>query len=389
VTYPFQALPRRHGKTPVILQIIPELGPGGAEQGTIDMAYGINAAGGRAIVVSHGGSKTRLQELSRTGAVHIDLPVDSKNPLTLWGNISRLKKICVEHQVDIIHARSRAPAWSAMRVAHSLHIPFITTCHAPYQVGGRLKRFYNSVMAKGDRVIAISHYVADYLRREYGTDDTRIRLVHRGVAMDKFHPTMVTPDRLIRAANEWRVPDGATIIMLPGRLTAWKGHHVLIDAVAKLNHPDIFLAFVGSDQGRADYVAELRDHIERVGLNGRVRFTGDYHDFAAAYMLSHIIVSASIEPEGFGRVAIEAQAMGRLVIATDHGGSRETIVHGQTGWLVPPNDPNALANALERVLNLDASERAQIGTAAMEHIAQHFTREQMIAKTLDVYREVL
>ncbi len=375
------------GKPPVIMQVLPELGPGGAEQGCIDIAAELVRAGARALVVSHGGP--RVHEIARAGGTHIDLPVHSKNPLVMMRNVKKLKKLIADHDVDIVHARSRAPAWSAYRACRGGPARFMTTCHAPYNIANDAKRFYNSSIARGERVIAISQHVAGYLEHNYRLDPARIRVVHRGIALEKFHPTAVTPERLIKLARDWRVPDGAGIIMLPGRLTRWKGHHVLIEAIAQLGREDVFCVLIGSDQGRTGYRQELIDTIHNKGLEGKVRIIDHCNDMPAAYMLATIVVSASTDPEGFGRVPVEAQAMGRPVIATDHGGAQETIVRGETGWLVPPGDAHTMARALGEALTLDPTQRAILATRAMAHIARHFTREIMADKTLNVYAELL
>jgi len=372
---------------PVVMQIIPELTAGGAEQGCIDVAAELVRAGAQAIVVSNGGD--RLHELERVGAVHINLPVHSKNPITMRRNVKQLRKLIERYHVNIVHARSRAPAWSAYRACKKTGVHFMTTCHAPYNISGRLKKKYNSIMAKGERVIAISGYVANYLRENYHVPEERIRLIHRGVGLEKFHPTAVTPERMITLAREWRIPDGANIVMLPGRLTRWKGHHVLIDAMEKLGRKDIFCVLIGHDQGRSEYRKELETAIEKKGLGGQVRIVNHCNDMPAAYMLATVVVSASTDPEGFGRIPIEAQAMGRPIIGTDHGGAQETILRGETGWLVPPGDPESLARAMEDAMSLSAGQRSLLATRAMAHVAAHFTKDQMCDKTLDVYAELL
>ena len=237
------------------MQVIPALGAGGAEQGCIDIAAEIVHAGARALVASNGGD--RVHELERSGAVHIRLPVHSKNPFTIWRNIRRLKSVIQKYNVDIVHVRSRAPAWSCYYSCKKTDAKFMTTCHAPYNIGGKFKRFYNSIIARGDRVIAISDHVANYLKENYTISLRNIRLIHRGIALKKFHPTTVTPERLIALSKSWRIPDGASIIMLPGRLTRWKGHHILIDAVGRLERKDIFCVIIGADQGRTEYRQEL------------------------------------------------------------------------------------------------------------------------------------
>lgn len=372
---------------PVIMQIVPELGAGGAEQGCIDIAAELVRAGAKSIVVSNGGF--RIPELLRAGALHINLPVHSKNPVVMWRNIGRLQKLIRQHKVNIVHARSRAPAWSAYKACKNTEAHFITTCHAPYNISGEAKRLYNRSIAQGEIVIAISDYVADYLKKNYDLDSGKIRVIPRGIPIERFHPTAVTPERLITLSRELRIPEGSNIIMLPGRLTRWKGHHVLIEAIEKLDRPDIFCVMIGSDQGRSEYRKELEETITKKDLGSKIRIVDHCNDMPAAYMLSTVVVSASTDPEGFGRVPVEAQAMGRPIVATDHGGAQETIVRGQTGWLVPPNDSAALAKAIEEALSLNPMQRAVLATRSMAHVAAHFTREKMAEATLGVYAELL
>ncbi len=374
-------------KQPVIMQIIPEIGPGGAEQGCIDVAAAITQAGGKAIVVSFGGS--RIHEVTRTGALHINLPVHSKNPLTMLMNIGRIRKLIKQHNVDIVHVRSRAPAWSAYRACKGTNAHFMTTCHAPYNINGELKRFYNSVMAKGERVVAISHMVSDYLLNNYRIHPDVIRLVHRGVSLNRFRPNAISAERVIAIANEWRIPDGSDVVMLPGRLTRWKGHHVLIEAMDKIQNDNLFCVLIGSDQGRSGYREELETTIEDKGLSGRIRIVDHCDDMPAAYMMASVVVSASTDPEGFGRIPIEAQAMGRPIIGTDHGGAQETIKRGETGWLIPPSDAEAMAQALHEALSLTPEQRELLAYQAMQHIEENFSVDLMLRKTLAVYNELL
>lgn len=374
-------------RIPVILQIIPELGAGGAEQGCIDIAAALNARGACPLIACNGGS--RIKELQRVGAEHINLPVHSKNPLVIWANIGRLARVIKKRNVDLLHVRSRAPAWSAIFAARRCGIPIVTTCHAPYNFTNELKRVYNSIMTKSDRVIAISETVAYYIQKNYRMDPLKLRVIHRGIALDRFHPATVTPERLIRLLKEWRIPDGANIVMMPGRLTRWKGHSVLIEAMDRLKRKDVFCVMIGSDQGRTDYRKEMETLIEKKGLGSRIRLVDHCDDMPAAYMLATVVVSASTDPEGFGRVPVEAQAMGRPAIATDHGGAKETIIPGQTGWLVEPGNAGALASAISETLELTIEQRAMLANRAMTHVAAYFSREQMAQKTLEVYGELL
>jgi len=373
---------------PVIMQVIPALGAGGAEQGCIDVAAELVRTGSDAIIVSNGGA--RVRELERLGVMHIDMPVHSKNPLVMWRNVRRLRKLINRYHVNVVHVRSRAPAWSAERACRVSRARFMTTCHAPYNINdSEWKRKYNAVMMRGERVIAISKMVADYMVENYPINPAVIRLIHRGIDLSKFHPEAVPPGRLVDLAAEWRVPDGANIVLLPGRLTRWKGHHVLIDAMARLAKDDLFCVIIGDDQGRSEYRKELIDAIAQKSLSGRVRLVDHCDDMPAAYMLSTVVVSASTDPEGFGRIPVEAQAMGRPIVGTSHGGALETIVPGETGWLVEPGDALALSRAIEEALALDERGRKALARESMAHVRAHFTREQMVARTLSVYQELL
>lgn len=374
-------------KTPVVMQIIPELGPGGAEQGCIDVAQALVQAGARALVVSAGGP--RVGEIIRAKAEFIPMPVHSKNPWEMYCNINRLKRLITAWNVDIVHVRSRAPAWSAYYACKGTNAHFMTTVHAPYNQGGSFKNAYNSIMTKGERVIVISNHVGRYVTENFNVDPKRLRLIHRGIALDRFHPTMVGMQRMATLLRDWRIEDGAQIILLPGRITRWKGHHVLLEAMARLQRPDVFCVLLGSDQGRTEYRAELEAQIEKLNLTGQVRIIDHCNDMPAAYMISTVIVSASTDPEGFGRIPVEAQAMGRPIIATDHGGAQETIQRGETGWLIPPGDSGAMAEALRQALALTPQQRAVLATKSMNHVAMNFTREKMCDDTLSVYAELL
>lgn len=371
----------------VILQVLPALVTGGVERTTVDIAAALVEAECVALVASSGGPMVR--ELDRIGARHFTLPLASKNPWTIRANARALAKIIEAENVDIVHARSRAPAWSAWLAARRTGRRFLTTFHGTYNFRSRLKRWYNSIMARGELVIANSEFIADHAMTIYGVPEERIRTIPRGVDLFSFDPARVTPDRMILLAQAWRLQDGVPVVMLPGRITRWKGHAVLIRAMALLPRGAAQCVIVGSDQGREDYRRELEHLVEREGLGGTVRFVGDCKDMPAAYMLADVVVSASTDPEAFGRVAAEASAMGRPVIATDHGGARETIVPGETGWLVPPREPEALAEALRRALVLTAAERAILGARGQTHIRRNFSKTGMCSATLGVYTELL
>lgn len=374
-------------KAPAVMQVLPRLETGGVERGTIDITSALTAANRRAIVVSAGGSMVRA--IKRAGGLHITLPVDSKNPVIMHNNISALTKIITHYNVGLVHARSRAPAWSARSAAERTGVPFVTTFHGTYNYGNPVKKAYNAIMTKGDRVIAISDFIGHHIAEVYDVPYERIRVIPRGVDFNFFNPESVSAERMIKLSETWRLPDGSPIVMLPGRLTRWKGQSVLIEAAHRLATPEVRVLLVGDDQGRTSYRNELKAQIERIGAGAIIHLTGPCDDMAAAYMLADAVVSASLDPEAFGRVAAEAQAMGRLVIASDHGGTRETVIAGETGWLVPPGDADALAQTLDKALGMSSEDRGNIGKRAAAHIRKNFSKSQMNAATLAVYEELL
>ena len=386
-----------------ILQIVPELETGGAELSAIEIAAAIRAAGGRALVASEGG---RLEcELAAAGGELVRLPVASKNPATMLANARRLAEIARREGCHLIHARSRAPAWSGLLAASRAGVPFMTTYHGAYNEKGPLKRLYNSVMVRGRLVIANSHYTADLIRSRYGTPDARIRVIHRGVGT-QFDPNRVPAEEIDALRARWGVVEGQRIILLAGRLTGWKGQRVLIDAFERIATDaiaeDAVVVLAGDHQGREGYREGLVQQARAAGLAHRVLLVGHETNMPAAFRAAHVAVVASTEPEAFGRTAVEAQAMGTPVIATRHGAPPETVLAPpaepggrpgsggeQTGWLVTPGDRNDLARTILAALALDGDARERIGRSARQHVRCHFTTDVMKAKTLRVYDEVL
>ena len=374
------------GRPPAVLQIVPRLVSGGAERGTAELAGALAAAGWTSYVASGGGPLER--DIIRSGATHLTLPLASKNPLRMRRNATLLARLIRRLRIDIVHARSRAPAWSAQSAARATGRHFVTTFHNAYGTRGALKHRYNSVMARGERVIAISQFVADHAAQVYGIGPDRLRMIPRGVDLDIFDPSRVGAERIVGLARRWRLPDGVPVVMLPGRLTRWKGGLDFIAALAALGRRDICCVLVGPEQRRG-FRRELEASIDRSGLTGLFRIVGECNDMPAAYMLADVVVSASSDPEGFGRVIIEAQAMGRPVVATDHGGSRETIEPGVTGWLVPPRDAGRLAETINEALALGEKQRLLLARRAIAHVASRYTRQAMCARTIEVYEELL
>ncbi len=373
-------------RPPAVLQVLPSLNAGGVERGTIELARALVAAGWISYVASAGGPLEG--DLKRAGAIHLKLPLASKNPLRMGANAHALIALIRRHGIDIVHARSRAPAWSAWWAARATGRRFVTTFHNAYDLSVPLKGHYNAIMARGARVIAISHFLAEHASSTYGVGRERLRTIPRGVDLDQFAPSRVGAERIVALAREWRLPDGALIAMLPGRLSRWKGALDFIAAIAALGRDDVYGLLIGPEQSRG-FRAELERAIERHRLGTRFRIVEGCGDMPAAYMLADVVVSASTDPEGFGRVIVEAQAMGRPVVATDHGGARETVLPGVTGWLVPPADPPSLAAAIGRALALRPEERAKFAGAGRSHVAKNFPSEATCTKTIAVYEELL
>ena len=371
----------------VVLQVLPSLETGGVERGTIEMVQAVVGAGGTALVASAGGRM--VAEVERAGGRHAGLKLMTKDPVNIWLNAGRLARLIRREGVSLVHARSRAPAWSALWAARRTKVPFVTTWHGVYGEDFPGKRFYNGVMARGDRVIAISHYVAEKLQARHRLDPARLRIIYRGADAAVFDPALAVGDRVHRLAQAWRLPAGAPVVMLPARLTRWKGAELLLDAMALLTSRDAFCVLVGSDQGRQRYTDALFARAERLGLAGRVRFAGQCDDMPAALMLADVVVSASLKPEPFGRVVVEAQAMGRPVIVSDHGGAAETVRHRVTGWRVRPGNAAALAEALAEALALDTDQKAALAVRARENVLTYFTTDAMQQATLAVYHELL
>jgi glycosyltransferase involved in cell wall biosynthesis len=377
--------PAAEPSRPVILQVLPALGGGGVERGTVEMAAAIVQAGGVALVASEGG---RLAgQVEAVGGRNIAMPLATKNPLGIRANANRLEALIRAEGVSVVHARSRAPAWSAWQATRRTGVPFVTTYHGAYGETLPGKRRYNSVMARGDRVIAISRFVADLVMRRHHPDPAILRVIHRGVDPALFDPKAVSDERVHRLAEAWRLPEGRPLVMLPGRLTRWKGQEVLIAALGRMARRDAVGVLVGAEQGRSRYARALARLAAELGVD--LRIVGDCDDMPAALLLADAVVNASTKPEAFGRVVIEAQAMARPVIATDHGGAVETVEHGDTGWRIPPADPDALAAALDHVLAMSEERLSALGARARASVRANYTVARMQAATLDVYREVL
>lgn len=377
---------------PVILQVIPQLETGGAERTVIDIAEAVRMAGGLALVASEGG---RMEaELAAAGGELIRIPAAAKNPLTLIANARELEALIAERGVSLVHARSRAPAWSALMAARRAGAAFVTTYHGVYNQKGAIKGWYNGVMARGDAVIANSHYTAGIVRQRHGTPDARLTVIHRGVDLARFSPEAVSRARIAGLRARWGVGETARLVVLAARLTRWKGQLATIGAaslvLAQPELADVVFILAGDDQGRRGYRDELAARIEALGLSGRVLLTGHCDDMPAAFGAATLALVPSIEPEAFGRTSVEAQAMGCPVIVNDIGALPETIDAGApTGWTAQPGDEADLARTIAAALSLGPDRLDAIGRTARHHAATGFSKAMLQGRTLEVYDKLL
>ncbi len=373
--------------TPAILQVLPALNLGGVERGTLEVASAIHAQGWRSLVASAGGKLVSTLEETST---HVTIKgFARKTPLTLISNTLALIRLIRSENISLVHARSRWPAWSAYAACRWCKIPLITTYHGTYGQGTRLKRYYNSVMTKGQTVIAISEFIADYIKTYHrNMPAEHIRVIPRGVDLEVFNPAHVPATAVANLKTAWKIPEHTPVLLLPGRLSRWKGHVVAIQALNLIKDIACHLVILG-DQTPGAYTEQLHRLIDTLNLKSRVSFVQQTTDMQTAYMAADYVLVPSTKPEAFGRVIVEAGCMGRVVIASEHGGALETIIHGETGYLVHVADREDLARALKHVLSMPASTYQRMATQAREHCRTHYALQDMLAQTLDVYRKAL
>ncbi|MBE8219812.1 MAG: glycosyltransferase family 4 protein [Alphaproteobacteria bacterium] len=387
-----------------ILQVIPNLHIGGAEQTVLEITRAIVEAGGRALIASaYNGSAYNADDKNKNsvpslapaiiaaGGEIITLPVASKNPFIMFANIKRLAIIIRRYRVDIIHARSRAPAWSAYAAARKTGIAYLSTYHAKVHAHPALKRFYNSGLVRGQLVIANSQFTAAQIMRFHKVPLSHIRVIPRGCDIEALAPT--TPAKTSRQAMraKWNVSADDFVILCPARLTRWKGQHIAVAAIAEAlktqDKKNIKLVCVGGIETHNDYIQTLSDLATRLGVAQNVILAGVERDMRSVYGASDVVVAPSIEAEPFGRIIIEAQAAGLAVIASDAGGFRETVAD-HAGWLVPPDDVAALGQCFARAIMTPPKDLAAMGAIGCAYVASRYSDALMCSRTLDVYREL-
>ncbi|MDC3057290.1 glycosyltransferase family 4 protein [Alphaproteobacteria bacterium] len=369
-----------------LLQVLPHLNSGGMVSGAIEVSNFLKKKGGNSIIVSSGGF--REKEVLRNGGIFIDLPVDTKNPFSIYKNKKRLIKLIKKYNVNIIHARSRAPAWSAYWASKVSEIPFITTFHGTYGTENLFKKKYNSVMVKGDYVIAISKFIKMHIKKEYNKVDN-VFVIPRGINENIFSPEKVSAERIISAAKKMKTDEFQKTILMPGRLTSWKGHEIAIRSLSLIKEHNIKLVILGDLQKRFKYKRYLENLVFHLGLNNKVLFLDETRDLPSFMMLADLVISCSTKPEAFGRTILEAQAMGRPVLAFNHGGSVELINENKNGILSPALDIDIFAENILKSLSLSMKDRKKISKESVEKVNSKYLTSMMCKKTISLYKSLI
>ncbi|MGN0919519.1 MAG: glycosyltransferase family 4 protein [Alphaproteobacteria bacterium] len=373
--------------TQTILQILPSLKQGGVETGTIEIASALQKAGIPNLVVSNGGEM--VAQLDKIGVKHIQLPLHSKNPFRMWLNSKKLAQIVRENDVALMHVRSRAPAWSVKWASQKTGIPFISSYHGMYGIQPVLKKLYNRVMLQGLCTIAVSESVKKHLMAVYHYPENKIHVIYRGADLKRFNPDYIPFDKAEEFAQKKQIPLDKPVITLVGRLSKMKGQNLLLEALSKMRHQELTCLLVGG-KANPEYEQLLKDEIAKLPGTITVRtLSASALEIPLVYMLSDVVVSASVIPETFGRTIAEANAMKKIVIAFNHGGPTEIIQDQKTGFLIPVSDTDSLAQKLDQVLEMNSSQKKKMEEAARERIEECFSIQKMCQKTLELYQEIL
>ena len=377
-----------------VLQVIPKLGYGGAETGCYDIAHYLHENNCKSFIVTSGGELIKFVDKKKVKL--IKLPVHSKNPLTILFNSMALIFIIFFYNISIVHARSRAPAWSCFLATKITGRKFVTTFHGTYNFNSKIKKTYNSVMVKSNLIIAGSNFIFSHIKNNYSdylNIKNKLLVIFRGINIDYFDPTTKTETEEKKLLKNWDIEENKKIILLPGRLTSWKGQELFIEAVnlvsTQLGYEAFYAVILGSDQGRDLYKKKLIRLSEQYRMTKQVKFVDHCKDMALAYKVSSIIVSSSIEPEAFGRVAVEAQSMEKIIIASNIGGSNETVIDEKTGYLFESGNPKSLSEKILKVLNLDDTTLKTVGIEGRKNIVKKFNVEKMCFSTYSEYKKLI
>jgi glycosyltransferase involved in cell wall biosynthesis len=366
-----------------ILQVLPELKVGGVEGVTLDMVAALRQVFPTTYVASNGGNL--VPALEQLGGTHFTLPLASKNPLQILLNAYRLVRLIRANNIQVIHARSRAPAWSALWAARLTKIPLVTTYHGAYHASNMLKAFYNSVMARGDRVIAISQFIAAHILQRHPASIPKMHLIREGIDVEEFDPQQVALQEIEDLRKEWDIPANTTVFLVPGRVTRIKGQTTFIEAIRRLNKPNIVGVILGQNQDNSSYSMQVIQLCE--GLP--IRLIPHIPKPRIAYAAADVIVSPSLAEEAFGRVTAEAGAMERVIIATNLGATPEVCQSNKTGFLIPPCDSKALAEAMMHILEMPSESHLTMRKAARSYVCTNFSLKRMCDETIDLYRELV
>ena len=376
-----------------ILQIIPNMEIGGAERTVLEITSFLKDTEFSSFVLTSGGKL--IGELEKENIEVIKLKIDKKNPYSIIKNFFLFIKIFREKKIDLVHVRSRAPAWSAIFAAKKIGIPVLTTWHGHVSNSSFIKKIYNSIMLKGDAVIANSAYTAERISKIYNIDLNKIDIISRGVNVESFEGSKFSNTEISNMKKIWSVDDNKIIILFPARLTRWKGHLVTIEAINLLKKEKFFdqviFLFAGEKAGAENYIKKLNSIITKFKLQENIKLVERIENMPLAYHASDVVLSPSIEPEPFGRIPIEAQAAGKTIIASDHGAVKDTIKNGNnfTGFKVKPNDPQALSIAIKQSIIMDKKDLTKMHERAISNVKNNFSLENMCKKTLEVYKRLL
>ena len=377
-----------------VLQVIPKLGYGGAETGCYDIAHYLSENNCESFIVTSGGELTKF--INKEKVKLIKLPVHSKNPLLILFNTIALITIILFYKITIVHARSRAPAWSCLFATKLTGRKFVTTFHGTYNFKSNIKKLYNSVMTRSHLIIAGSNFIFSHIKDNYSEFldiKKKFLVIFRGINVDYFDPSTKLEEEEKKLKKEWLIVDNKKIILLPGRLTSWKGQELFLEAInlvnIQLGYEAFYAIILGNDQGRDLYKKKLIRLSEQYRMTSQLKFIEHSKDMALAYKISDIIVSASIEPEAFGRVAIESQSMEKIIIASDIGGSTETVIDQKTGFLFKSGDPKSLSEKIMHVLNLDESVLKTMGIEGRKNVVNRFNVEKMCFSTYSEYKKLI